>query len=169
MSTETVATLFAVCLIAGLVGSVGLYARPATRRAFVDAAPWIAAAVAVGATFGSLYFSERAGFIPCKLCWYQRIAMYPMAVILPLAAFRRDRQIMMYSFVLAAVGLAISIYHITVQLFPEQSNFCEFNNPCSAKWVEAFGVITIPQMAAMSFVLIMALSLAVILDRTEQD
>ena len=169
MSSENVATLFASCLIIGLVGSVGLFAVPATRRSFIEAAPWVAAAVAIGAMFGSLYFSERVGFVPCELCWYQRIAMYPMAVILPLAAFRRDRQIMMYSFVLAAVGLAISLYHISVQLFPEQSNFCEFNNPCSAKWVEAFGLITIPQMAAMSFVLIIGLSLAVTLDRRERD
>ena len=168
MSPETVAALFAACLIAGLVVGIILYATPTTRPRLVAVAPQIAAVVAVAATVGSLYFSERAGFVPCKLCWYQRIAMYPMAIILPLAALRRDRQIMQYAAALAGVGLAISVYHIQVQWFPERSNSCSFDDPCTAKWVEAFGVFTIPQMAAMAFALVVLLSVAVVTDRPQR-
>jgi disulfide bond formation protein DsbB len=157
---ETVAALFATCLIAGLVGGAVLFAMPSTRSRFVDAAPKIAALVALSATVGSLYFSERAGFVPCKLCWYQRIAMYPMALILPLAVLRRDRNVMTYAFALSATGLVTSAYHMQVQWFPERSNSCALDDPCSAKWVEAFGIFTIPQMAGMSFFLIVMLSVA---------
>ncbi len=169
MDAETVATLFAACLISGLVGGFALFAFPRTRPTFVAAAPSIAALVAVSATAGSLYFSESAGFIPCELCWYQRIAMYPMALILPLAALRRDHLIMNYAFVLAAAGLIVSGYHIQVQWFPERSNSCALDNPCSAKWVEGFGVFTIPQMAAMAFFLIIMLSVAFTFERLGDD
>jgi disulfide bond formation protein DsbB len=151
---ETVASLFATCLIAGLVGGAVLFAVPSTRSHFIRAAPKLAALVAVGATLGSLYFSERAGFVPCKLCWYQRIAMYPMALILPLALLRRDRHVMSSALALSVAGLATSAYHMQVQWFPERSNSCALDDPCSAKWVEALSVFTIPQMAGMSFFLI---------------
>ena len=166
LSVETVATLFTIALLVGLVGSFLLFIAPSTRSRLVAAAPKIAALVAVGATLGSLYFSERAGFVPCTLCWYQRIAMYPLAVLLPLAVLRRDRQIMNYAFVLAALGLTVSAYHIQVQWSKGQSNFCELDDPCSAKWVEAFGFVTIPQMAAMSFFLIIMLAVATTFDRS---
>lgn len=166
MSTETVATLFTLLLVAGLVGSLLLFVAPAARPRLVAEAPRLAAVVAVGATLGSLYFSEWAGFVPCKLCWYQRIAMYPMAVILPIAVLRRERQIMGYSFVLAAIGLVTSSYHINLQASKSESTFCAIDDPCSAKWVEAFGFVTIPQMAAMSFFLIIMLAVATTFDRS---
>lgn len=160
VDVDTIASAFAGLLIGGLLGGLALFAWPRTRARLVASAPAIAALVAVCATLGSLYFSERAGFVPCELCWYQRIAMYPMALILPLAALRRDAQITNYSFVLAGAGLVTSAYHIRVQLFPESSNACTLDDPCSAKWVEGLGVFTIPQMAAMSFFLIIMLSVA---------
>ena len=167
MSHESLANLFTACLASGIVGSFVLVAVPATRSRFVNAAPVLAAAVAVAAMLGSLYFSERAGFIPCELCWYQRIAMYPLAIILPIAAFRRDTQVVRYSLVLASIGLVISAYHVKVQLFPEQSNFCEFDNPCSATWVKAFGAVTIPQMAGLAFALIIGLSIVTAIGRRD--
>ncbi|MFT5027118.1 MAG: disulfide bond formation protein DsbB [Ilumatobacter sp.] len=169
MSSETIAALFAACLLGGFVGGIALYVAQTTRSKLVAAAPQIAAVVAIAATAGSLYFSAVADFVPCKLCWYQRIAMYPMAIILPLAVLLRDRLIMRYAAALAGIGLAVSLYHIQVQWFPERSNSCSFDDPCSAKWVEAFGVFTIPQMAAMAFALIVLLSVAVIVDQRSDD
>lgn len=168
MSPETIAALFAACLLVGLGGGIALYSVPTTRSRLIAAAPQIAAVIAIAATAGSLYFSEGADFVPCKLCWYQRIAMYPMAVILPLAVLLRDRLIMRYAAALAGIGLAVSLYHIQVQWFPERSNSCSFDDPCSAKWVEAFGVFTIPQMAGMAFALIVLLSVAVIVDESRR-
>ncbi len=160
MDAQQFADAFSVTLIAGLLGGFALFALARTRTRLIAASPAIAALVAVAATAGSLYFSEVAGFVPCELCWYQRIAMYPMALILPLAVLRRDRQITNYAFVLAGAGFLISASHIEAQLFPERSNSCALDDPCSAKWVEGLGVFTIPQMAAMAFFLIVMLSVA---------
>jgi disulfide bond formation protein DsbB len=76
---------------------------------------WFAAAVGVTATLGSLYYSEIVGFVPCTLCWYQRICMYPLAVILPIAAARGDEGVRRYVTPLAVVGAGISAYHYLVQ------------------------------------------------------
>jgi hypothetical protein len=156
MDASTIATLFALALFAGLVGIVVALFNESVRAVVQQRALVIAGSVAVAATLGSLYFSEVADFIPCELCWYQRIAMYPLAVLLVIAAIRRDRWILLYVRVIAMLGLAVSAYHVWIQWFPEKSNFCEFDNPCSARWVEAFDRVTIPQLAGLSFVLIIA-------------
>lgn len=160
MDPRDVANFFALALLLGAVGVFVAAIVPSVRTELARAAPIVIAAVAIGATAGSLYYSERAGFIPCTYCWYQRIAMYPIAVIVPVALVLRDRSILRYSLTLAGVGLAISIYHIQLQLFPEQSsNSCALTSPCTAKWVEAFGFMTIPQMAGISFAIIVTVSI----------
>jgi disulfide bond formation protein DsbB len=142
-------------LLVGIPVGVAAVAVPAVRAVLGRFAMAATASVPVLAMAGSLYFSERAGFVPCELCWYQRIAMYPLAVILPIAAFRRDRSVLPYAAVVAVIGLCVSAYHVYIQAFPDESNFCEITNPCSAKWVEAYGWITIPWMAGLSFVTIL--------------
>ncbi|MGI9606399.1 MAG: disulfide oxidoreductase [Acidimicrobiales bacterium] len=154
MSAFQAATFFGIMLLGGVVGFAIALTRPESREAMAHNALPIASTVAVGATLGSLYFSEVADFVPCELCWFQRIAMYPLAVLLPLATLRRDQHVLPYALALAAVGATISAYHIQLQAFPDQSSFCDLTNPCSGRWVEAFGFLTIPAMAALSFVLI---------------
>ena len=83
-----------------------------------DVALWLAFLVAAAATAGSLYFSELAHFIPCTLCWYQRIAMYPLSLILLIAAIRRDRGVRWYVGPLAGAGAVISTYHYLVEWYP---------------------------------------------------
>jgi disulfide bond formation protein DsbB len=118
----------------------------------------LAAAVAVVCMAGSLYYSEVAGFPPCTLCWYQRIAMYPMAIILPIAAWRHDPRIRFYAMPLAAIGGVISIYHMLIERFPHlESGSCDPTNPCSIIWVEPLGYLTIPTMALSGFALILTL------------
>lgn len=120
----------------------------------------VASAVAVVATMGSLYFSEVADFVPCKLCWYQRIAMYPLVPVLVVAAWRRDWRVTPYVALVAVIGGAISTYHVLLERFPslEGSATCDPANPCSLKWVERFGYMTIPTMALSGFALITALA-----------
>ena len=159
--------LLLVLLVA--LTAVGL-ARESTRSALSDAALPLIAFAAAGAMVGSLYFSERAGYIPCELCWFQRIAMYPLAIIMPIATWQRDRRALRYSLALSLIGATISAYHVQLQLFPEQSSFCEVSNPCTAEWVQAFGWMTIPQMAGLTFLLIATLSATGLrFDRHEHD
>ena len=97
--------------------------------------------------------------MPCRLCWYQRIAMYPLPVLLGIAWWKRDAGIRRYVVPLALIGLLISTYHILVERFPslEDSGVCEVSNPCTIRWVERFGFVTIPTMAFAAFALISGL------------
>ncbi len=163
MDAAQMATFFGLILLGGAAGLILAVSRSQYRSSIAESAVPLAAAVATGATLGSLYFSESAGFVPCELCWFQRIAMYPLAIILGVAVMRRDRTVLPYALTLSVIGLGISAYHVQLQLFPEQSSFCEAANPCSGRWVEAFGWLTIPQMAGVSFALIALLASLAIL------
>jgi disulfide bond formation protein DsbB len=163
MTSETITTFFAllalVCdlfVIAVLVAWCLRRRKPrlwqSTRAVLGPNALALGAAIAVVATAGSLYLSEVAHFIPCRLCWYQRIGMYPLAVLLPLAAARHDRRAWPYPLALALCALPISIYHVLLEHYPSlETGACEITNPCSIVWVRHFGFVTIPYMAASGF------------------
>jgi disulfide bond formation protein DsbB len=124
------------------------------------AALWIAALVALVTMAGSLYYSEVAHFVPCELCWYQRIAAYPLAVVLPIAAIRRDRRVWCYVVPLAVVGAGFAIYHAQLQAFPKQgSSFCTVTAPCTTRYVWEWGFLSLPLMALSAFVFIITLVL----------
>lgn len=152
------ADFFALVLLGGAVLLLITLTRQEARSAIGADAVALSAVVAGGAMAGSLYFSEVADFVPCEMCWYQRIAMYPIAIIGAVAAVRRDRRVLPYLGLLAGAGLLVSMYHIGIQLFPEQSSFCDVSNPCSSRWVEGLGWMTIPQMAAVCFAAILAVA-----------
>ncbi|GMQ94763.1 MAG: hypothetical protein BMS9Abin12_2269 [Acidimicrobiia bacterium] len=120
---------------------------------------WMSGGVALVATLGSLYLSEIARLIPCKLCWYQRIAMYPVAIILLISAWRKDNSVRLYAAVLSVIGLAIAIWHRTLQAFPSlNSGGCAaVGPPCSSPYIKEFGFVTIPYMALSAFALILVL------------
>ena len=114
--------------------------------------------MATVATAGSLYFSEVAHFTPCRLCWYQRICMYPLVPILGIAAWRRDHGIRPYAATLVSIGLLISTYHVLVEHFPSlEGSVCDPTNPCTLIWVRRFGYLTIPTMALSGFALMLTL------------
>jgi disulfide bond formation protein DsbB len=130
----------------------------------------LAAIVGLVATLGSLYLSEIAHIPPCQLCWYQRIAMYPLPVILGIAAWRRDFGIRPYAIALAAIGSAISIYHYQLERFPDQSSLsCSVDVPCTTVWIWRFHYISIPFMALSGFALIVTLLLLGPSDRETED
>ena len=106
---------------------------------------WLACAVAPVATVGSLIYSEVIHFVPCRLCWFQRIAMYPLSLILLVGAIRREAVVKYYALPLALIGLAVSIYHNLVQFFPSmEGDSCDPLNPCSARSIAVFGFMDLP-------------------------
>jgi disulfide bond formation protein DsbB len=132
--------------------------RTALADAVAPQALGLALAVAAVATAGSLYFSEVAHFTPCKLCWYQRICMYPLVPLLAWAAWRRDLRARPVAVVLAGVGALIASYHVLIERYPTlESGACDPTNPCSLVWVRRFGYLTIPTMALSAFALILTL------------
>ncbi|MFD1954428.1 disulfide oxidoreductase [Paenibacillus thailandensis] len=122
---------------------------------------YLAWVVALAATGGSLYFSEIEGYIPCSLCWFQRIFMYPQAIMLGIAAYRGDRDIIKYSLPLVAVGGLISLYHNLEIWFPQLAEVapCRAGVPCNFDYLNWLGFVTIPLMALVAFALIAVLLL----------
>jgi hypothetical protein len=119
---------------------------------------WLAA---LGATLGSLYYSDVVGFPPCVLCWYQRIAMYPLILILGVGVIRGDAGVWRYGLPLSLTGLLIAVYHVTIQLRPALDVVtCEATAPCTVRYVAAYGFVSIPFMAGCGFLLISAVLLA---------
>ncbi len=113
--------------------------------------------IAVVSMAGSLYFSEVAHLLPCVLCWYQRIAMYPLVAILGVAIYFKDTKAYRYVFPLALIGLAIATYHVILYygvnwgFHPEWTGPCEAGISCTTRYIEWFGFITIPLLSWKSF------------------
>jgi len=134
------------------------------RKAFIrENGLYFAWLVSLVATIGSLYFSEVMKFEPCKLCWYQRILMYPQVILLGIAAVRKDYKQTLYVLPLAILGAGTSFYHILVQktnLFKEAANGCGMI-PCDIQYINWFGFVTIPKLALTAFLLITGFGLLV--------
>jgi len=122
--------------------------RPIARYAPYLA--WIIALLSVGI---SLYFSDIRGFVPCNLCWYARIMMYPLVVIIGVGILRRERQLVAYAAPLVAAGWLLELYHTLLQwgILPETLTRCVATVPCTTKYVNYFGFITIPFLGLLAF------------------
>jgi disulfide bond formation protein DsbB len=151
---------FGLMWVASLASSsiAGSYA--AMRRRIGPLALTGAWGVALLAMAGSLYFSEVANYTPCTLCWYQRIAMYPLVLILGIAAIRRDPGIRVYAIPLAAIGAVVAAYHYLLEWFPEiDTGVCQVGIPCTQVWFREFGFVSLPLLALVAFALVITLLL----------
>ncbi|KKR78378.1 MAG: Protein disulfide oxidoreductase [Candidatus Curtissbacteria bacterium GW2011_GWA1_40_9] len=117
------------------------------------------------ATLGSLYFSEIRGLVPCLLCWYQRILMYPLLVIFTVAFIRKDKNVAYYALPMSLVGILISFYQYLLQMTPlgnVELTKCDLLNPCSKIDAIYLGFITIPFMSMIAFLVISSLMIYII-------
>ncbi len=127
----------------------------------------IAAAFAIAflATGSSLFYSEIAGLVPCELCWFQRIFMYPQVIMLGIALWKKDRRIADYSIALSVIGATIAAYHYLLQIgiapFALPCSAVGYSVSCSKVFVNDFGYVTIPMMALTAFLLIIEFAAAV--------
>jgi len=114
--------------------------------------------VALIATLGSLFYSEIAGYEPCKLCWFQRIFMYPQVILLGVALWRKNGVPAIYnSIILSVIGAVIAGYHYLLQVGVAPELPCAavgYSAACSQRFVMNFGYITIPMMVFTAFALI---------------
>ncbi|HET7168974.1 MAG TPA: disulfide oxidoreductase [Candidatus Limnocylindrales bacterium] len=172
MSATTVELFYAILAVAAMITIAALavlrllaLVSDAARERYDDVAATIAPHalslawfVALLATTGSLYFSEIAGFTPCTLCWYQRIAMYPLVVILAIGAARRERAAAWYAGALAGIGAVISAYHVALEWIPSlDTGACAASTPCTLVWFRMLGFISLPTLALTAFLLILTL------------
>jgi len=112
--------------------------------------------VAIAATVGSLYFSEVRMFVPCALCWWQRILMYPLVVVLGVATFRQDLSAWRTALPLSLIGLGTATYHYLLQKVPGLAPpaSCASGVPCNMQYIDWFGFVTIPFLAGVAFLII---------------
>jgi disulfide bond formation protein DsbB len=125
------------------------------RASWPDYGPYLALGTALVATLGSLYYSEIVGFVPCTLCWYQRILMYPITLLALVGILTRDDNLAHYVLPLSVLGMGLSAYHYLIQVgvFPH-SPACSVGVPCGLRYVNYLGFITIPLMALTGFAII---------------
>ena len=123
-------------------------------------AAWL---VAIVATAGSLYFSEVRLFVPCSLCWYQRIMIYPLVILFGIASYRGDRGVVRYTLPLSILGGTVSLFHDLEQKVPGFSapTLCRTGIPCTTDYINWLGFITIPFLALVAFTLITVISVGV--------
>jgi len=139
------------------------------REQVAEQAMFFSWGISLIATAGSLFFSEVLKYIPCDLCWYQRILMYPLIILLGIASAKKDYKMSMYALVLSLIGGGISLYHYLVQKVPalhDLGNACGIV-PCNTDYINWFGFITIPFLALIAFTLISFLQVIVMKNTKE--
>jgi len=171
MDVSTVTLLYGVAALVGVVILIWLslmfvasrlsapagYGFERFRERLTPFALVGAFSVALLAMLGSLYFSEIAHYTPCTLCWYQRIAMYPLVLLLGIAAWRRDFGIRLYAIPLATIGAIIAAYHYLLEWFPQiDTGACTVGIPCTQVWFRQFGFVSLPLLALIAFLLVIA-------------
>ena len=111
---------------------------------------WI---IALVSTLGSLFFSEVMGLVPCVLCWYQRILIFPLSLILLLGLFPLDKSIIKYSLPFAVLGLLFTVYHLFLfyGFIPEDLKPCTQGIPCDDDSMILFDILPIPWLSLLAF------------------
>nr|WP_255547405.1 disulfide oxidoreductase [Fictibacillus sp. 26RED30] len=114
---------------------------------------WLASIVSM---VGSLFFSEVMKFVPCNFCWYQRILMYPLVILLGVAFYQQDHKVTRYVLPLSILGIIVSGYHYALQKIPALKAFevCTSGVPCSGQYINWLGFITIPLLSFVGFTII---------------
>jgi disulfide bond formation protein DsbB len=168
MSLDTGIRFFSLLAMFAGVGAILLLLATIVAPArellalLTDAAVWLAWLVAAVAMTGSLWFSENQDLVPCKLCWYQRIAMFSLVAVLLVGALRRDAGVRWYAAPLAGIGIVISTYHYLIEWNPQwEGTSCDIAAPCSTPYFREFGFVSLAFMALCGFAAILALLLVV--------
>ncbi|MEI5915334.1 disulfide bond formation protein B [Bacillus cereus group sp. Bce005] len=124
-------------------------------RKYQIAIAWM---IATSAMLISLFFSEWMKLPPCDLCWYQRMAMYPLVLILGIGMYRKDPHVSTYAFPFACIALLIAVYQITIQAFPtSEMKICSVGVSCTENYLNLFGFISIPMLSFVGFLAIIIL------------
>jgi len=165
---------FALMTLAALAGTIGIATlslggrfSPALARwngevqgVFGDWTYWLIFLIALVSMLGSLYYSEIVGYPPCSLCWYQRIVMFPLVVIMGIAAAKRDISIRIYVLPLMVIGALLAIYQYIISYVPDAEILgCSLDVSCTERYIWEFGFVDFPFMSFVGFSLMIALML----------
>ena len=123
---------------------------------FILLAAW---SLAAGSTLGSIFFSHVMEFAPCVLCWYQRICLFPLVVILSIGLFPFDKAVIKYALPLAICGWLVAAYHNLLYsgIIPQEMQPCTKGVSCTEKYIEIFGFLSIPMLSLIGFSILIAM------------
>ncbi len=132
--------------------------------------PYLVWGIALMATLGSLFFQYVLDFPPCALCWYQRIFIYPLVVIIPIGIIARDRLYPIYVLILSLIGIVISMYHnlLYYKIIPEELAPCAVGIPCTTRYITSLGFIDIPFLSLVSFIMIIIGTIMIIKNKNSR-
>ncbi|MHB9112538.1 MAG: disulfide bond formation protein B [Thermoleophilia bacterium] len=121
------------------------------------------------ATLGSLFFSEVMKFPPCDLCWYQRIFIYPLAIMIPIGLFPFDKRVIRFSLPLVLIGWSVALYQnlLYYGVIPESIKPCSVGVSCTEEYINIFGIFSIPMLSLVAFSIVGVL-LIVVMRRTSK-
>ncbi|GEK34923.1 disulfide oxidoreductase [Kurthia sibirica] len=131
-------------------------------------AMWVISLVAM---MGSLFFSEVQKYEPCTFCWYQRILMYPLVLIIGVAYLQHNAKIAMTTLIFSIIGTCVALYHYGIQKIPylhDNAAACG-RVPCTGQYINWFGFVTIPFLSLLAFLLIMGLSIVILKASKEEE
>lgn len=132
----------AMYLIKGNNGVIQFVSRNALLITFL---------LSLAGIIASLFYSQIAGYAPCTLCWWQRIFMYPQALIAFIALQKKDSSILSYLLPLSIVGIIFALYHMYIFYGGTPLVACDLDNPCNKQFVNVLGYLTIPSMSLTLF------------------
>ena len=126
------------------------------NRFIKDYAIYLAWVIALIGLFCSLFFGEILHHEPCRLCWYQRVCLFPLVILLGIAAYREDSRIIIYALPLTILGAFLAFYQLLGTFVPSLSSpkLCGSEVDCSENMVELFGFLSFPLVSFIGFLLI---------------
>ncbi len=123
--------------------------------------------IALIATLSSLYFSQIEGLIPCTLCWYQRIVMYPLVIIIAIGIFKNDHDVKHYVLPLSVIGTIIAVYQVLLQQgWVKDIEVCSAAANCAVKQAVLFHSVTIPMLSLLAFI---GITIALVIHRHSEE
>lgn len=121
----------------------------------------IVAACSLTGIVGSLLYSNLVGFVPCELCWWQRILLYPQAIIAIVAIWKKDRRVLPTLLLMSVLGFVVALYQVYLQHWPDPNSFCTIGtSDCSLIYIQFMSFLTMPAMSAILFLWIIFATIA---------
>lgn len=163
--TEILNTLFSVGIIGLGIATIVTFIALATKHSFAKYvakhASLILRVILLGAAIGSLSYEFILGYSPCTLCWYQRMALFPLAILALTANIKSSKLLQKQVLIFTSLGLVFSLYHNIIDRFPTLADVCGTGPSCLVRYVNGFGFVTIQMMAGITLLSILAVVLCV--------
>lgn len=144
--------------IGTLVTIVLMVIKHPFAQTIADNSSFILQVILVGSILGSMTYELVFGYAPCLLCWYQRMAIFPLAVLVFTASIRNNKLLQTQVLWIASLGFLVSLVHNIIDIFPTGADICGAGPSCLLRYVNVFGFVTIPLMSAITLLSVIVIT-----------